>query len=722
MGLFQQSVLTKFLSGINEEQLDDAWERFAAHFHNPETQENIRNSKEEEYQAGFLTDLFEKILSYTLYPASGYNLRIEQKDEKGTKKADAALLIDEKVAGVIVLKGTDTTDLDKVEPQAFGYKNYHRQADYVIISNFEKLRFYIDNAVEHLEFTLFDLTKEKFKVLWLCLEETNFQNGVPRKIKEASLTENEQVTKKLYQDYSAFKQDIFDSIVKHNPGYDKLRLFKKTQKLLDRFLFIFFAEDQQLLPPNSIKEIIKQCQQLKELDEYRPLYERFVKYFGYLNTGHKGKNHEIFPYNGGLFAADEVLDNITIDDELLYKHALKISTYDFASEVDVNILGHIFEHSLNEIEEISAELKGEEIDRTKTRRKKDGVFYTPKYITKYIVENTVGTLCEEKKTELDIDDGEYRPNRQKRTKKELLERLEQYRGWLLRLTICDPACGSGAFLNQALEFLIEEHHYVDELQAKLLDESIVYPDIESQILENNLYGVDINEESVEIAKLSLWLRTAQKGRKLTSLNNNIKCGNSLIDDPEVAGDKAFNWEEEFPTVYRQKEKQAFHVTWVTHNARTSQRMIDYKVKKGDPFWLNDELEVFITREIAEIVKEDDLNVLAYNICKDHVHMLLVCEPEELPNIVRKLKGRSSQKLKEHLGVPKKEKFHLWAQKFDREPVDGAQSLEVVRNYIIRNREKHNLPPNKGLETNISTNNPNPSTNNPATSTRAALMW
>ncbi|MER3329702.1 MAG: N-6 DNA methylase, partial [Candidatus Kapaibacterium sp.] len=68
-------------------------------------------------------------------------------------------------------------------------------------------------------------------------------------------------------------------------------------------------------------------------------------------------------------------------------------------------------------------------------------------------------------------------------------------------------------------------------------------------LENNLYGVDINEESVEIAKLSLWLRTAQKGRKLTSLNNNIKCGNSLIDDPEVAGDKAFNWEEEFPKVF-----------------------------------------------------------------------------------------------------------------------------------------------------------------------------
>ncbi|HCT55165.1 MAG TPA: hypothetical protein DF712_22175, partial [Balneola sp.] len=79
-------------------------------------------------------------------------------------------------------------------------------------------------------------------------------------------------------------------------------------------------------------------------------------------------------------------------------------------------LGHIFEHSLNEIEEITAELEGQEVDTSKTRRKKDGVFYTPKYITKYIVENTVGKLCEEQKAELGIEDEDYRPNRQKKTK------------------------------------------------------------------------------------------------------------------------------------------------------------------------------------------------------------------------------------------------------------------------------------------------------------------
>ena len=135
-------------------------------------------------------------------------------------------------------------------------------------------------------------------------------------------------------------------------------------------------------------------------------------------------------------------------------------------------------------------------------------------------------------------------------------KLDVYRAWLLSLTICDPACGSGAFLNQALDFLIAEHRYVDELQATLLGHSITFKDIGDHILERNIYGVDINEESVDIARLSLWLRTATKGRKLNDLSSNIKCGNSLIDDPAVAGDKAFDWKKEFPRVF---EKGGFDV-------------------------------------------------------------------------------------------------------------------------------------------------------------------
>jgi type II restriction/modification system DNA methylase subunit YeeA len=115
-------------------------------------------------------------------------------------------------------------------------------------------------------------------------------------------------------------------------------------------------------------------------------------------------------------------------------------------------------------------LRGIEVDKTKTKRKKDGVFYTPKFITKYIVDNTVGKLCSDKKAELQIIETDYATDkkRQKKTLHDLSDRLKTYRNWLLQLTICDPACGSGAFLNQALDFLISEHRYIDELQAKLI--------------------------------------------------------------------------------------------------------------------------------------------------------------------------------------------------------------------------------------------------------------
>jgi type I restriction-modification system DNA methylase subunit len=553
MSLFQNSVLKKHIKGLDKNALDEAWKRFSVHFHDTAIQLNIRNSKEEQYQEGFLRDLFVKVFGYVLNPATDFNLTTELKNVKGAKKTDGAILTDDKALAVIELKGTNTTDLAKVENQAFGYKNNQPGCVYVITSNFEKLRFYIDNAVDFEEFNLFQLKRERFEVLWLCLSSEYLLKNIPKQIKDESLTQEENITKKLYKDYSLFRNEIFDSIQKNNPDYDKLTLFKKTQKLLDRFLFIFFAEDRLLLPPNSIREIINQWTDLRDkYDEYQPLYSRFKKYFGYMNTGYKGKKHDIFAYNGGLFAPDDILDNIKIDDDLLYKHTQNLSNYDFESEVSVNILGHIFEHSLNEIEEIQAELEGVETDKGKSKRKKDGVFYTPKYITKYIVDNTVGKLCEEKKVELGIEEAEYEKGRKGRKKailKTLVQKLEDYRNWLLELTICDPACGSGAFLNQALEFLISEHRYIDELNAKLLGEAMILSEVENSILENNLFGVDINEESVEIAKLSLWLRTAQKGRKLTSLNKNIKCGNSLIDDLEVAGDKAFKWEKEFSKVF-----------------------------------------------------------------------------------------------------------------------------------------------------------------------------
>ena len=732
--LFQKNIVRKYLATLLEEQTNEAWNKYQQYFLNPAIQQNILQSKEEQFQEGFLRELFVKILGYTLNPSPDYNLITEQKNETDSKKADGAILQDGKVIGVIELKDHKTPDLTKVEPQVFNYKSQHPNARIVIISNFEKLRLYIDNAVEHREWNLFSLNEDEFHELYLCLAWPQVKNGIALQMKGESVSNEDQITKSLYKDYSEFKRVLFADIVEHNPDYDKLLLFKKTQKLLDRLLFIFFAEDCGLLPPNSMMQIIDQWEKLKEMDEYRPFYDRVKKYFGYMNTGFQGKKYEIFAYNGGLFKPDEVLDNIIISDEPLVEHTKRLSTYDFESEVDVNILGHIFENSLSEIEEITETLSSETRGHAPLhKRKQDGVFYTPQYITKYIVEKTVGRLCAEKKSELGIVDEEYFSDkkRQKETRKRLMEQLQQYREWLLQLTICDPACGSGAFLNAALQFLMNEHRLIDEMEAKVTGASIVFQDVENSILENNLFGVDINEESVEIAQLALWLRAAKPHRKLNTLSQNIKCGNSLISDPTIAGDKAFNWQEQFPKVFRKKQKRAWHITTATHDSRTSQRMIDYKVRLlrdhgmrpyADPMWLDPMEEKIVTETVAEIVKADGLNVLAYNVCGDHMHLVLVCEEEEVPNIVGKIKSITARAVNIAMGrttaghaplsrdddaptdsgtgghAPLSQQTRgetqcsLWTRKYGYVELDSDEYLYNAIEYVKNNRKKHGLLP------------------------------
>lgn len=581
MALFQSSVLKSHLALLNTSEVEKAYKKYVKYFLNPTIQDNIRSSKEEEYQGIFLTELFVNILDYTLKPKADFNLVAEYKNQNNSRKADGAILDNDIAVGVIELKGTKTKDLESIRRQAFDYKANQKGCIYVITSNFEKLRFYINDATEFEEFNLFELTQERFSLLYLCLQKDKIITNVPLKIKESSVVVEEQITKQFYKDYSLFKRELYRDLVKQNAKqlktkasqYSedvqteeekaeqlklernvKLTLFKKSQKLIDRYLFIFFAEDRGLLPPNSTQQILDKWKADIDFGDERPLYDLFKQYFNYLDTGRQGTSSrsEIYAYNGGLFKTDKTLDSLAIDNDLLFKHTSKLAAYDFESQVDVNILGHIFENSLNEIESVNAEIEGADFDKQKSKRKKDGVFYTPKYITKYIVENTIGKLCDEKKTELGFKEEEYfkgRKNRNKATIGKLVTILDTYRDWLLQLTICDPACGSGAFLNQALDFLIKEHGYIDELKAKIFGASIEFSDIENTILENNIYGVDLNEESVEIAKLSLWLRTAQPRRKLNDLSSNIKCGNSLIDSKAVAGNKAFNWETQFPKVF-----------------------------------------------------------------------------------------------------------------------------------------------------------------------------
>jgi len=543
MGLFQKSVLTNYLTSVSDSDIEKGWNSLISY---KEMDSKVQTLKEEEFRAKFLEKIFVDCFGYKSQydSAEEGNLFFEQKNTSNSKKADGAIKKDGEVIAVIELKSTKTKNLDDVKNQAFGYYTNNSKCEYVITSNFNKLRFYIERNEDYLEFDLFNIDKEKFKLLWLCLDSKNLLEGKPKEIKNKSLINEEKITKKLYQDYSTFRQELFNNLIENNQTIEKRVILNKTQKLLDRLLFILFSEDRGLLPANSISEIINHWEFGGD-----SLYSTFLTYFEIINKGRpkRGDKKGIYAYNGGLFSEDVVLNTLNISDDVLLSNAKKLTKYDFESDVSVDILGHIFEHSLSEIEELQNQIDGVETDKSKSKRKKDGVYYTPKYITKYIVDNTLGKLCDEKKIELDINEETYSPSAKRSRNR--ISALDDYRNWLLKLTICDPACGSGAFLIQVLNFLIKEHHYIDELSASYNKDSLVLSDVKNSILENNLYGVDINQESVEIAKLSLWLNTAESNRKLTSLNNNIKCGNSLIDDPLVAGDKAFNWKKEYPEIF-----------------------------------------------------------------------------------------------------------------------------------------------------------------------------
>jgi len=177
MSLFQQTILKKQIA-LNSEKIAEAYKKYVAYFHNPEIQENIRKSKEEEWQEGFMRALFVNIFDYTFKPDPKYNLVSEKKNETDGEKADGAVLVNDEVRAVIELKDTKTTDLKQIQKQAFNYKNNHRKASYVITSNFEKLRFYIENAIDYKEFNLFTLTENEFSSLYGIKFVQHFKRGV----------------------------------------------------------------------------------------------------------------------------------------------------------------------------------------------------------------------------------------------------------------------------------------------------------------------------------------------------------------------------------------------------------------------------------------------------------------------------------------------------------------------------------------------------------------
>lgn len=507
---------------------------------------NLDRTKETSIQGSYLIKIFCEILGYSSQVEGNeiWTLKQEAKTEVDGKEADGSLGFYTKnsscTRAVIELKDAKC-NLDSKQcsrenkqtpvEQAFQYLYKFADCDWVIVSNFRYTRLYHKSKGQtaYIEFDILNLHEEKeFKKFYYCLCATNLidksaKSPMDLLIKQSGEADID-ITKEFYAEFKKIRKILFNHIVENNPDYDKKLLLEKTQKLLDRFIFIFFCEDTAgLLPHNTVENIYKMAQNSFSMSPCR-IWEQFRGLFVAIDKGNNNVNPPINAYNGGLFAYDEILDSLIIKDEM-FEHLKELSRYDFESDLNVNILGHIFEQSLSDLEAIKNELEGIEEDKKNSKRKKDGIFYTPEYITHYIVEETIGRYLDENPDKLET------------------------------IKILDPACGSGAFLNQAHEYLrkryqmaVEEKIATSKKNQLDLFKHTNQAENDRSILLNNIFGVDLNQESVEITKLALWLKTACQNYKLQNLDENIKCGNSLIDDETIAGNKAFKWENEFKSV------------------------------------------------------------------------------------------------------------------------------------------------------------------------------
>jgi len=510
--MFQKSLLKNFIKSFNTPNYNEIFklvtkDKFIA---------------EDANGAEFIT-LLSKMLNWT-------NCIREVKNSTDMKKADGVVYDkDNNPIAIIELKSSDKKISNRdIIAQAFRYKNEKPTCKYVIVSNFKQLDIYSDSS--DVCFSL-DMTKqESYNTLYALLNQSSLETNEIARLKKLSKSQ-EEITKEVYKEYSSFRLKLLNNLIENNNELSKEDIFESANKLLDRFMFILFAEDRGLIPANSIDAVIKQYENSQEWGDDTPLYNYYKKYFHFIDIGNHKVN--IPKYNGNLFKPDKQLEDLIIDDHIIKDDLSHLSAYDFSDDVDVEVLGHIFEQSLNDLEKIKESLFEEH--KIVDTRKKDGVFYTPKFITEYIINNTVALMCNEKKEQLKLYEGVKNTKKSKEKKR---DDLHKYREYLESLKIVDPACGSGAFLTACFRYLLDEHKWIQnelfKYEAGLFD----YHDIDKQIIEKNLFGVDINGASVGIAKLSLWLQTAKRDRPLSNLMNNIKSANSLTT----------NWNELFPEI------------------------------------------------------------------------------------------------------------------------------------------------------------------------------
>ncbi|MEW5941303.1 MAG: N-6 DNA methylase, partial [Chloroflexota bacterium] len=347
-----------------------------------------------------------------------------------------------------------------------------------------------------------------------------------------------------------------------------------VQMTIDRVIFLRICEERGFEPENQLHEISRRENIFAELSR---LFERADKRYN------SGLFH--FRKESGRGAADTFTPTLEIDDKVLKEIIRDLyypSPYVF-SQIPADILGQIYEQFLGKVIRLTAGAQAK-VEEKPEVRKAGGVFYTPTYIVDYIVANSVGRLLDP--TPIPSPDGKT-PSGEGRKGMTPAE--------VAKLKIVDPACGSGTFLLGAFQFLIDWHlrwylEHDPEKWAKGKNPALIpLPHFGSskmgegrgggwklsvakkkEILLNNIHGVDIDPQAVEVTKLSLLLKVIEDPgqlslldeRILPDLGKNIQCGNSLIgrdyfegqlmvEEAERARVNAFDWKQAFPDVFAQ---------------------------------------------------------------------------------------------------------------------------------------------------------------------------
>ena len=474
----------------------------------------IKKYNEESTKKDFILPLFEA-LGWNVYNKGNKDSSVSAEETISKKRVDYGFRINGIPKFFLEAKSLKEEDIQnnpKYVTQAIDYA-WMKSCSWAILSNFETIAVYnADWKSPYFNGNLFFilhpndfLTDDRFKKLSKEAFQRDELDDLASKYGKKQV--KNPIDKQLLLDMIRFREILSKDIVKNNQDKHLTQedIDESVQRILDRLIFIRNAEDRGL-EENQLQSNVRQWYSrgkghlLKEISRIYADYD---------------KN-----YNSKLFA-HHLCDDLYIENEALQEviEGLNQSKdesyrYDF-SIIESDVLGNIYEQYLGNI--LKSTPKRAKLEESKTHRKEQGIYYTPSYIVDYIVKNTVGEFI----------------------KTHTPEEIKKVR-------ILDPACGSGSFLIRAYKEL-ENYwlHNSDFAQTTLESEEFYSKRVE--ILKNNIFGVDLDPKAVEIAQLNLLLQISERKQRLPILQNNIKVGNSLIDDPSIS-DRAFKWEEEFPEI------------------------------------------------------------------------------------------------------------------------------------------------------------------------------